>query len=420
MRNAAWLELEKKFTDFVQIRRILHMYPELSFQEVRTPAIIAQFLQNCGLEVKTGVGGRGVTALLRGGNPGKTVALRADFDALPIEDQKDVPYKSKIPGVMHACGHDIHTAALLGTAYALSKVKEQIPGNVLFIHQFAEEVIPGGAKAMIEDGCLDGVDVVYGAHVLSSLPVGMIGYRPGALMAAGDKFEIVINGKGGHGSMPHLSIDPVLVGSQIVINFQLISASRLNAVDPVVVTVCSFHGGDSYNVIPDQAVLSGTVRTFSKEAREAAKNHIEKIVKSSCEMAGAQYEIKYEYGYPSLWNDPKETKRVKRMAELVAGKENTVELPLQMAMEDFSYYMLERPGAFFLVGGMNPDIQAVYPHHHPKFDVDERSILQIGKMFISLVFDYLTDSMSYSGQDGTHRVTPLLLPKKYKRKEERL
>ncbi|AGT31074.1 hypothetical protein M493_03840 [Geobacillus genomosp. 3] len=390
MRNVSWDELEKKFADLVQIRRDLHMYPELSFQEVRTPTIIAQFLQDCGLEVKTGVGGRGVTALLRGGKPGKTVALRADFDALPIQDQKDVPYKSKIPGVMHACGHDIHTAALLGTAYALSRVKEHLQGNVLFIHQFAEEVIPGGAKAMIEDGCLDGVDVVYGAHVLSNLPVGMIGYKPGALMAAGDKFEIAIKGKGGHGSMPHLSIDPVLVGSQIVLHLQQISASRINAVDPAVVTVCSFHGGDSYNVIPDQATLSGTVRSFSKEAQEAIKSHIEKIVKSSCEMAGAQYEFKYEYGYPSLWNDPEETERVKRIAELVAGEEHVVELPLQMAMEDFSYYMLERPGSFFLVGGMNRDIEAVYPHHHPKFDVDERSILLIGKMFISLVFDYLS------------------------------
>lgn len=389
MKDIAWEKLEDKFEDLVAIRRNLHMYPELSFEEVKTPAMVAAILREYGLEVKTGVGGRGVTALLRGGRPGKTVALRADFDALPIEDQKEVPYKSKISGVMHACGHDIHTASLLGTAYALSQVKEDLAGNVLFIHQFAEEVIPGGAKAMIEDGCLDGVDVVYGAHVISTIPVGQIGYREEYMMAAGDKFEIRIKGRGGHGSMPHLAIDPVLVGSQIVLNIQQIVASRINTTDPTVVTVCSFQGGDRYNIIPDQAVLSGTVRTFSKEARELAEKHIRNIAESACKMAGAECEVVYEYGYPSVRNHPQEAQRVRRMAEVVAGRENVSEVPLQMAMEDFAYYVIERPGAFFLVGGMNPEIQATYPHHHPKFDVDERSILQIGKMFISLVFDYL-------------------------------
>ncbi|KAA9017676.1 M20 metallopeptidase family protein [Niallia endozanthoxylica] len=401
MINIAWKQLEDKFEDLVSIRRNLHMYPELSFEEIKTPAMAAEFLTDCGLEVKTGVGGRGVTALLRGGKPGKTVALRADFDALPIEDQKEVPYKSKIPGVMHACGHDIHTAALLGTAYALSKVKEDLAGNVLFIHQFAEEVIPGGAKVMIEDGCLDGVDVVYGAHVLSTIPVGQIGYREEYLMAAGDKFEIRIKGKGGHGSMPHLAIDPVLVGSQIVMNLQQIAASRINTTDPTVVTVCSFQGGDRYNIIPDQAILSGTVRTFSKEARESAEKNIRNITESACKMAGAECEVVYEYGYPSVWNHPQEAQRVSRIAEMVAGKENVSEVPLQMAMEDFAYYVIERPGAFFLVGGMNQEIQATYPHHHPKFDVDERSMLQIGKMFISLVFDYLNNP---SRQDSNKEI----------------
>ncbi|PWT95799.1 MAG: amidohydrolase [Bacteroidetes bacterium] len=392
LKNIAWKELEDKFSDLVQIRRELHMYPELSFKEVKTPTMIAEFLIGCGLEVRTGVGGRGVTALLRGGKPGKTVALRADFDALPIEDQKEVPYKSRIPGVMHACGHDLHTAALLGTAYSLSKVKEDLEGNVLFIHQFAEEVIPGGAKAMIEDGCLDGVDVVYGAHVQANLPVGMIGWKEEYMMAAGDKFEIRINGKGGHGSMPHLAIDPVLIGSQIVLNLQQIAASRINTTDPAVVTVCSFQGGEQYNVIPDQAVLSGTVRTFSKEARESAEKNIRSIAESACQMAGAECEVIYQYGYPSVWNHPQEAQRVRRLAEMVAGNEKVVQVPLQMPMEDFAYYTIERPGAFFLVGGMNPDIQATYPHHHPKFDVDEQSILQIGKMFISLVLDYFNHS----------------------------
>lgn len=396
MEKTAYRELDNKFDDLVKIRRNLHMYPELSFKEERTPQLIADFLRECGLEVKTGVGGLGVTALLKGGKPGKTVALRADFDALPIQDEKNVPYKSKVPGVMHACGHDIHTASLLGAAYALSKVREHLQGNVVFIHQFAEEVIPGGAKAMIEDGCLNNVDVVYGAHVLSDLPVGQILFKEGYMMAAGDKFEIVIKGKGGHGSSPHLAIDPVLIGSQIVTNIQQITASRISTIDPTVITVCSFDGASSYNIIPDEVTLSGTVRTFSEEARELSEKHIRKIAEAVCSGAGAECVVTYEYGYPSVCNNSEEALRVKRIGEKIVGKENVSESSLQMAMEDFAYYVKEKPGTFFNVGGRNPGIQAVYPHHHPKFDVDEQSIILAGKMFISLVFDYLEGGYSYA------------------------
>ncbi|MGK7379605.1 amidohydrolase [Planococcus sp. 1R117A] len=392
MEQTAYKELENIFEDLVNIRRDLHMYPELSFEEERTPEIVANYLRECGLEVNTEVGGRGVTALLKGGKPGKTVALRADFDALPIQDEKDVPYKSKVPGVMHACGHDIHTASLLGAAFALSKVKDQLHGNVLFIHQFAEEVIPGGAKTMIEAGCLKDADVVYGAHVLSNLPAGQILFKEDYMMAAGDKFEIIIKGAGGHGSSPHLAIDPVLIGSQIVMNIQHIAASRINATDPAVITVCSFEGTSQYNIIPDQVILSGTVRTFSKEARELAEKNIRRVAEAACSGAGAACEVSYEYGYPSVRNNSEEALRVKRVAEKIAGKENVSESPLQMAMEDFAYYVQEKPGAFFNVGGMNPAIQAIYPHHHPNFDVDEQSILLAGKMFISLVNDYLNSS----------------------------
>ncbi|MBT2698982.1 amidohydrolase [Bacillus sp. ISL-40] len=392
MEKAAFKELENIFRDLVNIRRDLHMYPELSFEEERTPSIIANFLRECGLEIKTEVGGRGVTALLKGAKPGKTVALRADFDALPIQDEKSVPYKSKIPGIMHACGHDIHTASLLGTAYALSKVKEYLHGNVLFIHQFAEEVIPGGAKAMIEDGCLENVGVVYGAHVLSNLPVGQILFKEDYMMAAGDKFEIVVEGKGGHGSSPHLAVDPVLIGSQIVTNIQQITASRINATDPTVITVCSFDGVSRYNIIPDKVILSGTVRTFSEEARELAEKNIKRVAEAACSGAGANCVVTYEYGYPSVCNNSEEALRIKRIGEKIVGKEYVSESPLQMAMEDFSYYVREKPGAFFNVGGMNAAIEAVYPHHHPKFDVDEQSILIAGKMFISLVFDYLNSA----------------------------
>ena len=262
----------------------------------------------------------------------------------------------------------------------------------MFIHQFAEEVIPGGAKAMIEDRCLNHLDVVYGAHVLSNLPVGQVLFKEDYMMAAGDKFEIVIKGKGGHESSPHLAVDPVLIESQIVTTIQQIIASRINTTDPTVITVCLFDGAGRYNIIPDQVVLSGTVRTFSEEARKLSENHIRRIAEAACDGAGAECVVTYEYGYPSVCNNSEEALRVKCIGEKIVGKENISESPLQMAMEDFSYYLKEKPDAFFNVGGMNPSIQAVHPHHHPQFDVDEQSIILAGKMFISLVFDYLNSS----------------------------
>lgn len=385
MLNDLFTKLEMLYPELVRIRRDLHMYPELSYQEVATPQKVAQYLQALGLEVRTEVGGRGVVGLLRGGKPGKTIALRADFDALPIQDEKKVEYKSRISGVMHACGHDIHTAALLGVAHVLSERKEEIAGNVVFIHQFAEEKPPGGAIAMIEDGCLDGVDEIYGAHVWSSEPFGTIGVTDGYAMASGDGFDIEISGRGGHGAQPHLTIDPLVVGCQLVVNLQQIVSRRVNPIDAAVLSVGSIHSGFAANVIPDSCSINGTVRMFNPEVRQFIEQQVRQITQATCEAAGAVGTVHYRSGYNAVWNHPEQTKSIRHLAQQLVGEENVKQLTPSMAGEDFSNYLDKVPGTFFFVGGGNPAIGAEYPHHHPMFDADERAMLLIGKVFLSAV-----------------------------------
>lgn len=391
MLDSLFNRLEEVFPEIVEFRRDLHMYPELSHTEVNTPKKVAEYLTSLGIDVRTEVGGRGVVGTLKGGKPGKTVALRADFDALPIQEETDLEFKSRVPGVMHACGHDIHTAGLLGVAKVLSEVRDEIPGNIVFIHQFAEEVIPGGAKFMVEDGCLDGVDVVYGAHVSSANPLGQINLKEGEAMACGDTFEIKISGKGGHAASPHLGVDPLVVGSQILLNLQPIVSRQVNPVKPAVVTVATFQGGDSFNVIPDTARLAGTVRTFDADVRDLIEASIEQIATSTANALGAKIEYNYVRGYPAVVNDPAETKRVERIATKLFGEEKIKHISKQMGMEDFAYYLLEKPGTFFWVGGKVEDESKVFPHHHPRFDVDEKSMLYIGRLFLATVFDYLNE-----------------------------
>ncbi|MDQ0338118.1 amidohydrolase [Caldalkalibacillus uzonensis] len=381
--------LHNIYPRLVDFRRDLHMYPEISFEEVETPKKIAQFLTELGLEVKTGIGGRGVVGILRGGKPGKTVALRADFDALPIQDEKEVPYRSRIPGKMHACGHDVHTAALLGVAAVLSEVKEQLAGTVVFIHQFAEELAPGGAKPMIEDGCLDGVDVIYGAHVWSGLPYGTVGFCEGYAMAAADAFEIEVTGRGGHGAQPHLTVDPLVTASQLVVNLQNIVSRRVDPLKSAVVTVGSFHAGEAFNVIAHSAHLKGTVRTFDEDVRSMIEEWIGQVVRGTCEQMGATATYEYRRGYPALYNHVEETRRVELLAQQLFGAGKVTKMEPMMGGEDFAYYLQKVPGTFFFVGGGNPEIDAVYPHHHPKFDVDERAMLVTGQLFITAVLDYL-------------------------------
>ncbi|PWW31403.1 amidohydrolase [Cytobacillus oceanisediminis] len=399
MTEKLFERLQEIYPEMVSFRRDLHMYPELSHHEVNTPEKVANFLEELGLEVRRKVGGRGVTGMLKGGKPGKTVALRADFDALPIQEENEAEYKSRIPGVMHACGHDIHTAALLGVAKTLSEVRDEIEGNVLFIHQFAEEVIPGGAKSMIEDGCLGGADVIYGAHVWSTNPAGTVGVREGDAMAAGDTFEINIFGKGGHAATPHLTVDPIAAGSQLISNLQQVVARKVDPVKTAVVSVAAFNSGTGFNVIPDKARITGTVRTFDEDVRSMIENLIGEIAHSTCKAVGATAKYEYVRGYPAVKNHPGETKRIEKLAIELFGEENVIQMPAQMGMEDFAYYLQKVPGTFFFVGGNSEKIE-VFPHHHPRFDVDERSMLDIGKVFISAVFDYLSGETAGEKKDA--------------------
>ncbi|MEG0258348.1 MAG: amidohydrolase, partial [Lysinibacillus sp.] len=259
--------LDAYYEEMVEIRRHLHAYPEISFEEVETPAYIAAFHKELGHEVRENVGGSGVVATLRGAKPGKTVALRADFDALAIQEENDVPYKSKVDGKMHACGHDGHTATLLGLAKVLNTMQQELQGNIVFIHQHAEEIAPGGAKPMIEDGCLDGVDVIFGTHLWAPTPLGDILVRDGAIMAAADKLDIVLTGRGGHGAEPHHSVDAVVLASQFVMNAQQLVSRRVDPLKSAVLTIGHFEAINPFNVIAERVVLKGTVRTFDEEIR---------------------------------------------------------------------------------------------------------------------------------------------------------
>lgn len=387
--NEYFITLEQLYPEMIELRRHFHQYPELSFHEVQTPAKIAEYLTKLGIDVKTRVGGNGVVGYIRGGKPGKTVALRADFDALPLQDEKDVEYKSKVPGVMHACGHDAHTAALLAIAKVLSEIKDDLNGNIVLIHQFAEEIAPGGAIAMIEDGCLDGVDAIFGTHIWSTIPVGEIGYRTGPIMAAADRFEIKVLGKGGHGASPHETVDPIALGTLLVQQLQQIISRRIDPLKPAVLTVAKFHAGTAFNVIPDTAEIEGTVRTFDTEVQEIIIAQMEKMVKSVCEEAGASYEFVYAKGYPAVINHPLETELLVHNAITSIGEENVKEMAPIMGGEDFSYYLQKVPGTFFFTGGKNIDIGASYPHHHPKFDIDEKSMLIAAKVMLSTALDFL-------------------------------
>jgi amidohydrolase len=382
-------KLEELYDEIVEIRRHLHQNPELSFEEVETPKYVAAFHQALGHEVRTEVGGRGVVAVLKGGKPGKTVGLRADFDALPIQEENDVPYKSNVPGVMHACGHDGHTATLLGLAKALNSIKNEIEGTVIFIHQHAEEVTPGGAIAMIEDGCLEGVDVIYGTHLSSAVPVGNIVYGVGPVMAAADSFEIAIQGRGGHGAQPHQTKDSIVIASQLVINLQQVVSRRVNPIAPAVVSVGSFVAENAFNVIADKAVLRGTVRTFNDDIRDLIEKEIELITKGTCLASGSSYKYTYTRGYPALVNHKEDTEFVVELAKNVPGVEHVVEGEPQMGGEDFAYYLQHVKGTFFFTGAEIPNREFTYPHHHPKFDIDERALLLAAKTLGSATITYL-------------------------------
>ena len=389
--------LQNDYEEMVSIRRYLHENPELSFEEVHTPIFIANYHRKLGLEVREGVGGRGVVATLRGGKPGKTVALRADFDALAIQEQNDLPYKSKVDGVMHACGHDGHTATLLVLAKALVGMKDEIQGNVVFIHQFAEELAPGGAKPMIEDGCLDGVDVIFGTHLWAPTPLGEIQVRNGAIMAAADRLEITIQGKGGHGAEPHNSIDSVVVASQFVTQLQTVVSRRVDPLKSAVVSIGHFEAINPFNVIADRVQLKGTVRSFDEQVRTQIEHEIELLLKSVCNGFHASYEYAFTRGYPPVVNHKKETQFLADVACQISEVQNVAECAPLMIGEDFAYYLEKVPGTFFITGAKDPAWKEAYPHHHARFNFDERAMLIAAKTLGLATLKYLKQGIRKLG-----------------------
>ncbi|ACB59951.1 amidohydrolase [Exiguobacterium sibiricum 255-15] len=381
--------VEQLFPVMVERRRYLHRHPELSFHEVDTPQFIADRLTELGIEIRTGVGGRGVVGTIRGGKPGKTVALRADFDALPIQDEKTVDYRSTVPGVMHACGHDGHTATLLAVAEILVRQKEQLAGNVVLIHQHAEEVVPGGARDMVADGCLDGVDVIFGTHLWSTTKLGTIGYRIGPVMAAADKFELTLFGRGGHGAKPHETIDAVVLGATVVKELQSIVSRRLDPLQQAVLTIGTLHAGNTFNVIADSAELTGTIRTFDPEVAEQIVHEMERTIKGVCDAAGATYSFTYERGYPAVVNHPQETNLLRTVASDIMGADHVFEIAPTMGGEDFAYYLQQVPGTFFFTGAGD---ETFYPHHHPKFDFEEQAMQHAARILIEVTLRYLEES----------------------------
>jgi len=365
--------LDQLAAEISAIRRDLHRHPELSFQETRTPRLIQEYYDRLGIPWRT-VGGRGVVATLTGAAPGRTVAVRADFDALPIQEETSHAFRSIVPGVMHACGHDGHTALVLGLAKALSSMRGSLTGSVVFIHQHGEEVFPGGAIQMIEDGCLDGVDAIFGTHLENDLPVGTIGCREGYTLAAIDEFEIVVHGHGGHAQAPHQTKDALVAGAQLVCNLQHLVSRRVDPFEPAVVAIGSFHSGTAPNIVNGEARIVGEIRVFDKALRHKLRQMIEQVASATCSAIGATYTLDFTTGYPSLWNHPVETDEIIQAAGAFLEPHHVRTVKPVMAADDFAYYLERVPGSYFFTGSAKSD-EETFPQHHPKYDIDERSLL---------------------------------------------
>lgn len=383
-----FLKFEESFSQIQEWRRFLHEFPELSFQELQTSRFIEEKLKSFGMSVQK-TEKLGIVSLLEGNEAGPTIALRADFDGLPIQEENLVAYQSKNPGVMHACGHDGHTAALLGVAEAFQHLKDKLKGKILFVFQPAEELPPGGAKFMIEEGILETVDAVFAAHLASDVPLGKISLGSGFQSAAVDKFEITIQGKGGHGARPHQTIDALVVGTTVVENLQKIVSRKIDPMQSAVVTVGTFQAGSAFNIIPDTAYISGTVRTFDKQVRQQVEEEIRTIVKGVTTAFHANFELDYLNGYPALFNPAKETEQVKKWFAETFGVENLLESVPTMGAEDFAYFLSERPGTYFKVGSRTEESYTQFPHHHPRFDIDETALINIEKSFATIIANYL-------------------------------
>lgn len=373
-------------TQLMEWRRHLHQYPELGFEETLTADFISKKLTEWGIDHQTGVAKTGIVAVIEGQRPGPVLGIRADMDALPITETNDIPYRSRHQGKMHACGHDGHTTIALGTARYLSQHRD-FAGTVKFIFQPAEEG-PGGAKPMIEAGVLKNpdVDAMIGLHIWNNLPWGTVGVRSGPLMAGVELFECTITGKGGHGAMPHQTVDAIVVGSQVVNALQTIVSRNVDPIDSAVVTIGSFHGGTKHNIIAETATIKGTVRYFNPRYDGFFPERVEQIIAGVCHAAGARYDLNHYKLYSPVINDERVTDLVRSVAL------STIESPLgivpdcqTMGGEDMSFFLQEVPGCYFFLGGANLNKGLNFPHHHPRFNFDE-GVLGVGvELFVRCV-----------------------------------
>lgn len=359
-------------------RRHIHAHPDLSFQEQATADYIAGQLATFSHLALTRLTPNSVVADLHGAHPGPTYALRADIDALPIQEETDEPFCSTVPGVMHACGHDAHAAMLLGAAWVLSQCQSELRGSVRFIFQHAEELPPGGAQELVELGVLDGVSQIFGLHVMPNFPTGDVGLKEGVFCASTDNFDIVIHGKGGHGSMPHLCVDPVVIGAEVVTALQNVVSRRVDPLLVPVLTIASFQSGESYNVIPERVRLAGTLRTHNNGVRQQVPQLMEQMLAGITSAHGARHEIRWTRGYVNGDNHPDACAVARQVVDNTLGKQALKEIAQPLfGGEDFSSYQQVVPGCFLFIGSGNERIGATYNVHHPRFKLDE-AVLQIG------------------------------------------
>ena len=381
------LDIRALQPQLVAWRRSLHQRPELGFKEQLTAQFIAQKLQEWGIEHQTGVAKTGIVATINSGSPGPVLAIRADIDALPIQEENEVSYRSQHDGIMHACGHDGHTAIALGTAYYLWQHRQDFTGTVKIIFQPAEEG-PGGAKPMIEAGVLKNpdVDAIIGLHLWNNLALGTVGVRKGALMAAVECFSCTIFGKGGHGAMPHQTVDSVVVSAQIVNALQTIVARNVDPIESAVVTVGELHAGTKHNIIADTARMTGTVRYFNPKLQGFIGKRIEQIIAGVCQSQGASYELDYWHQYPPVINDANIAELVRSVAlEVVETPAGIVPECQTMGAEDMSFFLQAVPGCYFFLGSANPEKDLAYPHHHPRFNFDETALGMGVEIFVRCV-----------------------------------
>lgn len=380
------------FDRIIEIRRHIHMYPELSFEEKETSAYIKGILESLGLMVESGYGGYGLVAMINGDNDGPCVGLRADMDALPIQEVNDLPYASKVPGVMHACGHDVHTASLLGTAMILNDLKDKISGSIKLIFQPGEEKLPGGASLMIQDGVLDEpkVDFMLGQHVFPEMDSGLFGVCPGPYMASTDELYIRIKGKGGHGAMPHNCIDPILLSAQVINDIQSLVSRRNNPLEPLVITIGKINSvGGATNIIPEEVLLEGTLRTLNEDLRKSVHAQLQVLLEGLEKSSGATIELEIRKGYPSLTNDFALSEHVLEFGKQINGEDKFNLIPKRMTAEDFAYFSNAVPSCFYRMGVRNKAKGIVSGVHTNTFNIEEQALKYSSAMMAFLAISLL-------------------------------